>query len=67
MGFWEVMSNDWHKIVVVILVLAHAWKFFFTYIRPAVHKEPESMSIILPKEGCTITIKPLEDSKSSRQ
>jgi hypothetical protein len=63
--FWTMVGSNWHKVIVVILVLAHAWKFFFEYIRPAIKSDKESqpMTIVLPKEGCTIIIKPLDDSK----
>lgn len=59
--FWTVVGANWHKAIVVILVLGHAWKFFFQYIRPAVHPEklPQPISIVLPPQGCTITVVPL--------
>lgn len=55
-------QNNWHKILVVLLVLSQAWKYFYEYIRPAVihEKQPQPINIVLPPEGCTITIKPIE-------
>jgi len=58
MDLWNIVRTDWHKIILVILVLAHVWKFFFDYIWPTVHKKDETLSILIPKEGCTITITP---------
>lgn len=59
---WELLQANWHKIIVVILAIVQMWKFFSKYIKDLVikDKEPESMSITLPKEGCIITIKPLD-------
>lgn len=53
------MAN-WHKVLVVIIALIHVWKFFMDYIRPIAKKEKEETVIKIPKEGVTITIKPLE-------
>jgi hypothetical protein len=53
-------QNNWHKIIVVILALAQIWKFFIEYIKPTIKSNKNTNSIILPKEGCIITIKPLE-------
>lgn len=50
--------TNWHKILVVIIALIHAWKFFFDYIRPVAKKE--EMLIKIPKEGVKITIEPLD-------
>lgn len=50
--------GNWHKILVVIIALIHVWKFFMDYIRPVTHKEESVIKI--PKEGVTITIKPLD-------
>lgn len=52
-------GDNWHKILVVLIALIHAWKFFIEYIRPVVHKDKEVI-IKVPKEGMTITIKPNE-------
>lgn len=57
---WLFLQANWHKILIVIIAGAHAWKFFYNYIRPVAHKETQPMVIQLPKEGVTITIKPLE-------
>ena len=57
---WSTIQTDWHKILVVILAIASAWKFFFQYIRPMKsNKTAQPINIILPKEGCSITVKPL--------
>ena len=50
---------NWHKILVVFIALIHVWKFIFDYIRPVVKKEDELL-IKIPKEGCKITIEPLD-------
>jgi hypothetical protein len=62
-NIWQIIQNDWHKILVVILTLASVWKYVFTYIKPAVKptKESQPINIILPKEGCVITIKPFSE------
>lgn len=61
--FWGDIKENWGKYGVIILMLIHAWKFFFEYVRPIFRKEPKEskeLTIKIPKEGCTITIKPLE-------
>lgn len=65
MSVWSVIQNDWHKIVVVLLALAHVWRYFVEYIRPTIKEESKTkpMTITLPKEGCTITITPLKEEK----
>jgi hypothetical protein len=64
MDFLTIIKTDWHKIIVVILALVQMWKFSNKRIRTIIGKEedklPQSMNIMLPPEGCTITIKPLE-------
>lgn len=62
---WAWCLLNWHKILVVILAVAGIWKYFFSYIRPAVHKDTSqplqhNVLIQLPKEGCVITVKPLK-------
>lgn len=62
MDITTLLKTEWHKIIVIILVLIHLWKFFNKHIRTIIDKEdklPQSMNIMLPPEGCTITIKPL--------
>lgn len=60
---WDFVQGNWHKILVVVLAVASAWKYFFEYIRPvAKHdKTVQPINVTLPKEGCVITIKPLKD------
>jgi len=61
MYYWNFIQTNWHKIIVVIMVLAQLWKFFFNYIRPAIkEKNTQPISINLPPEGCQIIIKPLD-------
>jgi hypothetical protein len=62
---WDFLQTNWHKILVVILALASVWKYIFTYVKPAVQKVPRPVNIILPKEGCVITVKPLGKDHSS--
>lgn len=57
--FWEDIKENWHKYGVILLILLHAWRYFFDYIRPVVKKEDE-MVIKIPKEGCKIIIEPLD-------
>jgi hypothetical protein len=46
------IKTDWHKIVVVTLVLAHVWKFFYEYVKPVVKPtDKEHIQIKLPKNG----------------
>lgn len=55
-------GNNWHKILVVLIALIHAWKFFFEYIRPVVHHDNSEQVIIkIPKKGLTIKIERNED------
>lgn len=63
---WEFMQANWHKILVVLLAAASAWKYFFEYIRPAVKHDPKTqpINVVLPKEGVVITIKPLDKHHS---
>jgi len=56
---WAWCLTNWHKILVVLIALIHVWKFFVDYIRPVAKKEEENV-IKIPKEGVTITVKPLE-------
>ena len=63
--FWADIKENWHKYGVILLILIHLWKFFFDYIRPVVKKEPESMVIKIPKEGCVITVKPLGEASQA--
>lgn len=59
---WEFLQANWHKILVVILAVASAWKYIYTYVKPAIKpiNQSQPINIVLPKEGCIITIKPLE-------
>ena len=59
--FWTILQNDWHKILVVILALASTWKYFVEYVRPVAKHDPKNqpINVMLPKDGCVITIKPL--------
>jgi hypothetical protein len=57
---WTHIKENWHKYGVVLLILFHGWKYFYDYIRPAVAKEHQELSIKIPTEGCTIIIKPLD-------
>jgi hypothetical protein len=63
---WDFIQTNWHKILVVILALASIWKFFYQYVRPTVHHEkmPQPINIVLPKEGCVITVKPINNHSS---
>lgn len=58
---WTMFGDNWHKIIVLFLLGAQVWKFFFQYIRPTIHhdKAVQPISITLPPQGCTITVKPL--------
>lgn len=58
--FWGDIKENWHKYGVILLILIHIWKFFFDYIRPVVKKESDDIAIKIPKEGCMITIIPLD-------
>lgn len=59
---WEFLQANWHKILVVILAVASAWKYIYTYVKPVVKPTNQSqpINIVLPKEGCIITVKPLD-------
>ena len=63
MDIWSIIQNDWHKIVVVI---AQVWRYFFEYVRPTIKhdKLPQPINIVLPPQGCTITVNPLPIEKS---
>ena len=55
-------GNNWHKILVVLIALIHAWKFFFEYIRPVVKENnEEELTIKIPKKGLTNKIERNED------
>ena len=55
-------KDNWHKILVVLIALIHAWKFFIEYIRPVVHKsDDEEVIIKIPKKGLIIKIERNED------
>ncbi len=58
---WAWCLANWHKVLVVIIALIQAWKFFMDYIRPVAHHEQKDLSIKIPKEGVTIIIKPLDE------
>jgi len=58
---WSFVQANWHKILVVILAGASAWKYFYQYIKPTIKPEKtgRAVSIVVPEDGCVITIKPL--------
>ena len=71
MDLLTIIKTDWHKIVVAILALIQSWKFLNKHIKSIYEKDKRSaeqtmstnqssINLILPKEGCTITIKPLD-------
>ncbi len=62
---WDFLQANWHKILVVILAGASAWKYFFEYVRPTIKvTNTQPINIVLPKEGMVITIKPLDKHHS---
>jgi hypothetical protein len=68
-GFWTLVRSDGHKVVIAILALIHIWKAFEKHIKSLFDKEPPPIppaSLVLPPEGCHITITPLIDKKSDQ-
>ena len=64
--FWTLVRSDGHKVVIAIVALIHLWKFLEKWIKSIFDKEKSSIppaSIVLPPEGCTITITPLIEKK----
>jgi hypothetical protein len=59
MSVWTAISENWHKILVVIIALVQGVQYAVNKFGSS-KTEKQNVTIQLPEKGCTITVKPLE-------